>query len=168
MIHSGSQLVQLLWAIGYAVWLIGLKPQSGQVAVMGQALLAQALGLTAVFLQWGDAPVLGLVALAWLVCYIAARHFFTAFDEPLTRFLSDLWGYFAAAMVWVLSHWLLFYGVVSQPTLLLTVIGTSLGSIYYLEQNDRLSLGLRRQLMFLMLAVVTVVLVFSKWSNSAI
>ncbi|HSX43740.1 MAG TPA: hypothetical protein VLE69_00355 [Candidatus Saccharimonadales bacterium] len=168
MIHSGSQLVQLLWAVGYALWLIFLKPKSTQISVMGQALVAQTLGLTAVFLQWGAAPVVGLVGLSWLVCYVAARHFFTAFDEPFTRFLSDLWGYFAAALVWVLSHWLLFYGVIAQPTLLLTVIGTSLGSIYYLEHNDRLSLGLRRQLLFIMLAVVAVVLIFSKWTNSAI
>jgi len=168
MVHSGSQAVQLLWAVGYALWLILLKPRSSTVAIMVQALLAQTLGLTAVFLNWGAAPVIGLVPLSWLVCYVAARHFFTAFDEPMTRFFSDLWGYFAAAMVWVLSHWLLFYGVVAQPTLLLTVIGTSIGSIYYLEQNDRLSVLLRRQLVFLMLAVVVVVLIFSKWSNSSI
>jgi hypothetical protein len=168
MMNSGSQLIQLIWAVAYALWLIMLKPQSNTLAIGAQAFVGQLLGLSAIFLNFGDAPILVLVALSWLVCYLAARHFFTAFDEPMTRFLSDMWGYFAAALVWILSHWLLFYGKVAQPTLLLMVIGTSLASIYYLEQTDRLSVILRRQVLFLMIAVVIVVLIFSKWTNSAI
>lgn len=168
MIHSGSQLVQLIWTLLFAFWLLGLKPRSDQLSVTLQALVAQSLGLSAIFVQWGEASLYVLVLLAWLVCYMSARHFFTSFDEPLGRFLSSVWGYFAAALMWLLGHWLLFYGVVAQATLLLSVTSFGLASIYYLERTDRLSLGLRRQVVFVMIAVVMIVLVFSNWGDRTV
>ncbi len=165
MIHSGSQMVQLLWAIAYAGWLIILKPMSNTLGVVTQAFTGLCFGLTALFLQWPQAPLVALVIGAWVVCYSSARQFFTAYDEPMSRFLSNLWGFFGGAMVWVLWHWLLFYGVIAQPTLLLSVIGFSLASLYYLDQSDRLSLLLRRQLVFAMIAVIVIVLAFSDWGD---
>lgn len=165
MMHSGSMLMQLIWTAAYAAWLISIKPLSSQIGVSLQALIAQTLGLTAIFLQWGDAPIYTLVILAWVICYVAARQFFVGFEEPLTRFLSDVWGYFGAALVWLLGHWLLFYGVIAQPTLILTVIGFSLGGVYYLEKTDRLSVLLRRQLLFIMIAIIVIVIAFSHWDS---
>ncbi len=168
MIHSNSHLIQLLWAVTYGVWLIFVKPKSNTLAVGGQAFIAMFAGLTALFLNWGNAPIYGLVSVTWIICYSVARHFFAGFDEPLTRYLANTWAYFGAALVWVLSHWLLFYGTIAQPTLLLTVIGFSLATIYYLDQTDRLSILIRRQLVFVMLAVVTIVLVASNWGDKTI
>jgi hypothetical protein len=168
MTHSGSQAFQLIWAVSYALWLIFLKPKSDLLGVTMQALLAQTLGLTAIFLNWGSAPIYVLVLLAWTVCYVSARHFFTSFDEPLGRFLASYWSYFAAALIWILSHWLIFYGLIAQPTLLLSVIAFSLASIYYLEKTDRLSMMLRRQLIFVMIAVVVIVIAFSSWGDKTI
>jgi hypothetical protein len=133
-----------------------------------QAILAQMFGLMALFLGWGGANLAVIVLGSWVICYIAARHFFTSFDEPYMSLLSHSWGYFAAALTWVLGHWLLFYGVVAQPTLLLTVIGFGLATLYYLDQTDRLSLFLRRQFIFIMVAVIFVVLVFSDWGDKTI
>lgn len=167
MIHSGSQLAQLFWAIAYGVWLIVIKPRSDVLGITIQAMIALFAGLTAVFLNWSGSPAIGLMILAWLVCYSAARQFFTAFDEPLSRYLSDSWAYFGAATTWALSHWLLFYGPIAQPALLLSVIGFSLAGIYYLDHEDKLTLMLRRQLIFVMLAVVVIVLVFSNWGDKS-
>jgi len=166
MTHSTSQLLQLVWAFTYGVWLVALKPRSDMLSVSIQAVVALFVGLTAIFLNWGGA--LALVILAWLVCYSAARQFFTSFDEPLSRYLSDSWAYFGAALTWVLSHWLLFYGSIAQVTLILTVIGFSLASIYYLDHEDRLSVLLRRQLVFVMVAVIVIVLAFSNWGDKAV
>jgi hypothetical protein len=166
MTHSGSQAFQMLWAMSYAVWLLFIKPASSLFMVSVQAMLAQLLGLMALFLSWGDAPAAVLAIAAWAICYSCARHFFTSFEEPMTRFLSYLWGYFAAALVWLLSHWLLFYGLVSQATLLLSVIGFGLAGLYYLEKTDRLSILLRRQLVFVMIAIIVIVLAFSGWGNT--
>lgn len=168
MAHSSSQALQLFWAVIYGVWLVVIKPRSTIASVSVQALVSMFLGLTAVFLNWGEASTFILVILTWLVCYSAARHFFTSFDEPLSRYLANSWAYFGAALTWLLSHWLLFYGAISQPTLLLSVIGFSLASIYYLDHEDKLSTLLRRQLVFVMVAIVIIVLAFSNWGDKAV
>jgi len=168
MINSGSQAIHLIFAVAYAVWLIVLKPRSDQLSVMLQAMVGQTVGLFAIFLHWGDASLYILVGLVWVVTYSAARHFFASFEEPMSRFLSSFWGYFTAALTWLLGHWLIFYGVIAQPTLLISVIGFSLCSVYYLDRTDRLSMLLRRQLIFGMMAVVAIVLLFSGWGNKAV
>ncbi len=168
MTHSSSQLMQLVWATLYGVWLVVVKPRSDTLSVAWQALIGLFLGLTAIFLNWGGSSTFALVLLAWLVCYSSARHFFAAFDEPLSRYLANSWAFFGAALTWVLSHWLLFYGPIAQPTLLLSVIGFSLACIYYLDHEDKLSLLLRRQLVFVMLAIIMIVLVFSNWGDKAV
>jgi len=168
MLSTSSGLFQLLWAVLYGVWLIVIKPRSDTLGVSAQALIAQFVGLTAIFLYWGAVPTYVLMILAWLICYSSARHFFTSFDEPLTRYLSDAWAYFAAALTWILGHWLLFYGLIAQPTLLLSVISFSLAGVYYLDQTDRLSVLLRRQLIFVMIAIVIILLTFSNWGDKAV
>lgn len=168
MLSSGSGLIQLLWAALYGIWLIVIKPRSTTIGVSIQAFIAQFVGLAAVFIYWSDSSTYILMILVWLVCYSACRHFFTSFDEPLTRYLSDVWAYFGAALTWILGHWLLFYGFIAQPTLLLTVISFSLAGVYYLDQTDKLSVLLRRQLIFVMIAVVIILLTFSNWGDKAV
>ncbi len=168
MAQSSTSPWQILWAVAYGVWLLSIKPGSTTFMVSLQALIAQLAGFMALFLRWGDISTVGLVALSWVIAYASARHFFSTFDEPMVRLLSYLWGYFAASLVWVLSHWLLFYGVIAQPTLLLSVIGLTLCTLYYLEKTDRLSTLVRRQLIFVMTAVIIIVIVFSDWGDKAI
>jgi len=159
---------QLVWAAVYTVWLLLVKPSASLMGVSFQAGIAQLFGLLALYMTWGGAPTAVLVVGTWAVAYVSARHFFSAFEEPYTRFLSDAWAYFAATLAWVLSHWLLFYGFVSQPTLLLTILGYGLGAMYYLESSGRLGKLARRQFIFIMIAIVVVVLVFSDWGNKVV
>jgi len=168
MIQSGSMAWQLVWTIAYGVWLLVIKPTSAVLMVSLQAGIGQLLGLMALFLTWPSAPLSGLVLGSGGICYLAARHYFDSFDEPYNKFLSYLWGYFGAALVWVLGHWLLFYGVIAQPTLLLLVLGYGLGALYYLDHRDRLSLLLKREFIFIMVAIVVVVLAFSHWGNKIV
>jgi hypothetical protein len=168
MMHGNTAAWQLVWAVVYGIWLVFIKPGTSTFMTSLQAMVAQSFGLMALFIGWGGANLAVLVLGSWLICYLAARHFFTSFDEPYTPLLSQSWGYFSAALTWLLGHWLLFYGVIAQPTLLLTVIGFGLATLYYLDQTDRLSLFLRRQFIFIMVAVIFVVLVFSDWGDKAI
>ncbi len=168
MSSATSNFWQIIWAVLYGLWLILLKPGSSSLLVSLQAGVAQVAALMALFLAWGDAPAYALVASAWLICYLCARHFFASFDEPYAPLYSHAWGYFAAALVWILSHWLLFYGVLAQPTLLLVVIGYGLATLYYLDQDGRLSPGWRRQFVIMMVAIVAVVLTFSDWGDRAL
>ncbi len=168
MAHTHSASLQLLWAGLYMVWQVALKPGRSVLKVSSQAIVGQTYGLMALFIGWPAAPLVILVLGAWVVCYLAARHFLTGFDEPYISLYSHTWGYFAAALAWLTSHWLLFYNVVAQPTLLLTVLGFGLGGLIYLQEMDRLSILLRRQIVFIMIAVIVVVLVFSDWGDKIV
>lgn len=168
MADSASAIVQAMWVVLYIVWLLFIKPHSGLIMVSIQAGVGQLAALMAFYVAWPSAPLYGLVAANWAICYLAARHFFTSFEEKHTSLYAHLWGYFASVLVWVLGHWLLFYGVVSQPTLLLSVIGYGLATLYYLESTDKLSTLIRGQVILIMSAIVVVILVSSDWSDKAV
>lgn len=168
MSSTNVALWQVVWAAAYGIWLVFIKPGASMWQVSVQAAVGQITALSALFLLSGEMSIYVLVVMAWAICYLSARHFFSSFDEPYALMYSHTWGYFAAAMTWVLAHWLLFYNVLSQPTLLLTVIGYGLASLYYLDQNDRLSSTWRRQFVLMMIAIVAIVLTFSDWGDKAI
>jgi hypothetical protein len=168
MDHADAAAVQLMWAALYAGWLLFLKPRSDMLAVSAQAFIGQLAGLMALFNAWPDGSIFGLVLLTALICCISARHFFDSFDEPYSKMLSYLWGYFAGALVWVLGHWLLFYGFVAQPTLLLTTIGYGLAALYYFDHNGKLNVLLRRQFVFVMLAIIIVIIMLSDWGDKVV
>jgi hypothetical protein len=170
MVHSnGHAWLQLLWAILYGVWLIAIKPGNSLVMISVQAMIAQFCALTALFLVWGSQPLYVLVFSAGLICYLCARHFFESYDEQYTKLLSYVWAFFGAALVWLLGHWLLFYhNIIAQPTLLLCTVGYGLAALYYLDHHERLTPMLRRQFIFIMLAIVVVVLAFSDWGGKVV
>lgn len=168
MVHSESQVWQLIWVLAYGLWLVVIKPRSSSAMISVQAMIALLCGLMALSIGWDAAPLYALVFLTGLICYISAHHFFDSFDEPYTRLLSYLWAYFGAALTWVLGHWLLFYGIVSQPTLLLVSLGYGLAALYYLDHHDRLSTGVRRQIIFVLVAIVGIVIAFSDWGNKIV
>jgi hypothetical protein len=159
MVNSDSQLLQLIWAGAYAFWLLVIKPASGPMMVSIQAMTGLFLGLSAIFLEWGDSPLYWMVAAAAIVCYLSARHFFDSFEEPYAKLLSYLWSFFAAALTLVLGHWLLFYGAIAQPTLLLVAVGYGLAALYYLDHHDKLSRLVRIEIMATTCAIVIAVIV---------
>jgi hypothetical protein len=165
MIQTPDALWQFMLAVAYGGWLLLIKPRSDTFSVSLQALVAQVMGVTALMAVWSDQPTAVLVVSASAICYISARHFFSGFEEPRAPLFAHSWGYFGAALSWILSHWLLFYGPIAQPAVLLAVIGFGLGALYYLEQVDRLPAYARRQLIFLTVAAVAVVLVLTDWGN---
>lgn len=171
--NTSVQAIQLIWGAMYAVWLLVVKPKTSFLGTATQAFVAQLFGLSAIFIAWGASPLFVLVLATWLVCYASARHFFTGFDEPYASFLAHVWGYFGASLVWLSGHWLRFYpnqgsGFIAQPSLLLNVLAFGLASLYYLEKTDRLSVFLRRQFIFIMIAVVVIIIAFSGWSDKTI
>lgn len=159
MVHTDSQLMQLVWAASYVVWLLLIKPAASPFMVSAQAMLGLLFGLSAVFIEWGGSPLYWLVLSTAVVCYLSARHFFDSFDEPYAKLLSYLWAYFAAALTWVLGHWLLFYGILAQPTLLLVAVGYGLIVLYYLDHNDKLSKLVRVEILVTTCAIVVAVTV---------
>lgn len=168
MTQTGSAWAQIAWAVLYGIWLLAVKPGSSVPMVTAQAFIGQFAALSALYLTWTNGPVWGLTLLSGLFCFLAARHFLDAFDEPYAKMLAFVWGYFGAALAWLTAHWLLFYRGVAQPTLLLSTVGYGMAVLYYLDHNDRLSKGVRRQFIFIMLAIVVVVLAFSDWGDKVV
>lgn len=168
MVNTDSLAAQAIWAALYAVWLLLIKPASGSAMVAVQAGIGQLAGLSALYLAWADGPIFAITLLSGLFCFLAARHFLDTFDEPYARMLAYTWGYFGAALAWVLSHWLLFYHSVAQPTLLLCTLGYGLAVLYYLDHNDRLSKGVQRDIFAIMFVIVLVVLVASDWGDKVV
>jgi len=163
-----QQSWQLFWAVCYGIWLILIKPRSSTFWSAIQAGAGQLLGLASIYTLWGRSSLFVLVIATWAVCYLSARHFLSSFDEPLTSMISHAWGYFGAALAWVLGHWLLYYGLISQPMLILSVLGAGIATLYYLENNDRLSIFVRREILLVMSAVIIVILLFSSWGDKAV
>jgi hypothetical protein len=165
---SNVTWLQILWVVLYSGWLLLIKPRSTELWIGIQALIAQTMALISIFLVWNEASETGLTFAVWGVTYLCARHFLGAFDEAMARGSAYAWAFFAAALTWLSSHWLLYYKVVSQPALILTVIGYGMAAMYYLQHTDRLKTGVRRQFVFLMIAIVLFILVFSDWSGEII
>jgi hypothetical protein len=168
MTHTSSETMKLLYAVVYAAWLLVIKPSSTIFTVSVQAFIGQFFALMALYLVWGNGPLIGLTALTGLICFLTARHFMEAFDEPYAKLLSYIWGYFGAALAWLVSHWLLFYGIISLPTLLISCIGYGIAGLYYLDHFDKLYKGLKAQFVLVMIAIVAVVLIFSDWGDKVV
>lgn len=167
MSHGSSVTYRLLWTAVYAAWLLFIKPASQTLMIGLQAFIGQLFALSALYLAWASGPIYGLTLLTGLICYLAARHFIDSFDEPYAKLLAYMWGYFGAALAWLLSHWLLYFRNISMPTLLLSVLGYGISALYYLDHNDKLNKGLKRQFVVVMVAVVIVVIAFSDWGWSS-
>lgn len=168
MAQAPSVAWQFIWLIVYELWLIYIKPKSKIFWTTVQAGLGQFVGLTAVYLLWGRSSLVVLVIVSWIICYSAGRHFFSSFDEPLSSMLSHIWAYIAAAMTWVLGHWLLYYGFLAQPVLLLSILSYGLGALYYLENFDKLSILVKREILLIMSTVIIVIVLFSSWGDKTI
>jgi hypothetical protein len=159
---------QLFWTALYMGWLVWLKPKSDVLSVSAQAMLGQLLGLTVLYLKFGDAGLVLLVAGTWVITYLAARHFLTSFEESRASLLAHVWAYFSAGLAFILGHWLLFYGSVPQILILLTTIGYGSAALYYLDASERLTPRFRRQLLAIMCAILLIVIVLSDWTGSTV
>jgi hypothetical protein len=159
---------QLFWTLAYIGWLVRLKPRYDVLSVSAQAMVGQLLGLSVLFIKFGDSSIVGLVAGTWLITYLAARHYLTSFEEPHGPLLAHIWAYFSACLAFILAHWLLFYGSIAQIIVILTTIGYGLAALYYLDATDRLSRNLQKQLMGGMLAILLIILLFSNWTGATL
>lgn len=168
MANTGVAWWQLFWTALYIGWLTWLKPKSDVLSVSTQAMIGQLLGLSILYLKFGDTSLFVLVGTTWIIAYLSARHFFTSFEEPQSSLLSDIWGLFAASLAFVLGHWLLFYGTIAQITVLLTTIGYGLAALYYLDSADKLTSPLKRQLMVFMFFILLIVIVLSDWKGRTV
>ncbi len=168
MSQTDEPWIQIFWAALLVVWQVGIKPLKTTFGVSVQAITGQAYALAAFYIAWPDAHLAWVVIATGSICYLSARHFLANFDEVFAPLYANVWGYFAASLAWVSAHWLLYYGTIAQPVLLLCVLGFGLGGLYYLQEVDKLSDYLRRQILVIMIAIVVVVFLFSDWGSKIV
>lgn len=159
---------QLFWTLLYGLWLVWLKPRYDVLSVSAQAMIGQLLGLSLLYLKFGDSSIVGLVAGTWIITYLSARHFLTSFEESASALLAHIWAYFSASLAFILGHWLLFYGTIAQIIVILTTVGYGLAALYYLDATEKLSKVLQRQMIAIMLAILAIVMIFSNWTGSTL
>ena len=115
--QGGRSQQELLFLQGvivviYIAWLLFLKPRSGRVAVLSQALVAQFMAIAALFSVAYTLPAWVAVAAMWIVGYIAARHALNTYEETDVTLLSLLWGFVVAELGWLAYHWTIAYSII--------------------------------------------------------
>lgn len=168
IIYSPTLLFQAAWVFIFEVWLLFIKPGSSNLSVTIQALAAQTLGLTSLFLAFNTGSMAFYILAVWVICYFSARHFLGIFEEQHGGLISSVWAFLSASLMWVLAHWLLFFGPVAQPAVLISVIGFGLAGLYYLDQSDRLATAVQRQIILAMMALIFIIIVFSDWGDKTV
>ena len=154
----------IAWTLLFAVWLVFLKPLSSGLAMASQALLAQAVGISALYAHYSTWNPVYLVVLTWLVCFGAAMHFLTSFEDDVNRSLTHVWALFGAEMSVILNHWIIVYNaVVPQIALILGLVGYALAIGHYTHKTKGLRAGVRQQLVVFTLGIIILVIVFSDW-----
>jgi len=161
--NTSSLLTKLILTALYVVWMLFIKPGSSSILVGIQAMIAQLVAMIALFGEFSDMSIMGLVILTWLICYSVARHFFSSFEEPKGRILAHIWGLFSAELAWILSHWTLGYGPLPQIALVLTVVGYSFAVSYYMKSSRGLSNSQKNQFIIVTTAMIIIVALFSEW-----
>ena len=165
IIESDTLSVQIAWTAWYVLWLTYIKPKSSTVMMSIQAAAGQFLGLSALLHFSDRIPELTVLALAWVIGVVSARHFISSYEEPWMQPMSYIWGLFVAQLTWVLYRWLLVYVFVPQIAIIVTVIGYALGSIYHGYKQDTLKIGFMRQQVIMTIVLLLVVIVLGDWQG---
>lgn len=155
---------QLLWVLGYIVWLVLIKPSESILLVSLQAFIGQFLGLTALYLIWSDGPIWGLTVMTAIICYISARHFLNSFKEPYSNLIIFFWTYVGASLSWLTSHWLIYYKVFSQPVMLLSILGYGLAIVYYLDHYKKLKKFSKWEIIGVFILSLIIIIFYSNWT----
>lgn len=168
LVSTDNEWLRLIYTTAWVAWLLYIKPKTSALMVSLQAFLGQALALVMLYTTFDDWRSSLLVLTTGAICFFAAYHFFQSFEEQHMQLLAYVWGYFGAMLAWILSHWMLFYGLVAQIALILTVIAFGLGALYYLDHFDKLSALVRRQIIFIMIATLLIITIKSDWGDKLV
>ena len=130
---SGDLAIQIALTALYIVWLLGLKPRSKRAYINAQAAVGLLFGIGATVQISPSLPVSVVVVLSWIVGYATARHALSARHESHINFLSLLWGFVVAEIMWLSYHWTIGYQI--GQSLQLAQIVVIIGAISFLAER---------------------------------
>lgn len=113
----GAPWLQVMLSVGYAIWILLIKPSSKQIYIATQAGVAVFAGTTALAISAYNTDSIVFVIGMWVIGYVAARHVLMSYDEPSTGLMSALWGLVLAELGWLASHWLYAYTLPNSANL---------------------------------------------------
>lgn len=128
--------VHILLMVGYAIWLIVIKPKSSGVFNIIQALTAILLGTTtaSIFAAITDSAV--LVLATFLIGFAASHHVLVQNGDHDAIYSSLVCGLIFAEVSWLSYSWLILYTIgttgicVSQLSLILCVLAYTYFQVY--------------------------------------
>ncbi|HSE61697.1 MAG TPA: hypothetical protein VLA88_05380 [Candidatus Saccharimonadales bacterium] len=160
--------LKLLITLGYAAWLLMLKPRSNAQGVMLQAGVAQFASLVVLF-HFYRLPEFVVLLGCWAIGYIAARHVVSNYEEPHIELMSALWGLVLAQLGWLAWRWTVAYHLgplpimVPQIALIMLVVGFCAARMYHANKHDRMTPPMLRGTAIFGAVLLAVILIFSPW-----
>lgn len=132
---SGHLAVQLLLTALYIVWLLFIKPRSKRSYVAMQAAIGLVAGISAIIQVSPSLPSSVVVLIAWMVGYSVTRHVLSVEHETHINFLSLVWGFVVAEIMWLGFHWTIGYAVgsvlqLSQLAIIIAVLSFLAERVY--------------------------------------
>jgi len=167
--QTASTIVAFLWVALYSGWLLFLKPRSLELWVGLQSFWAQFIGFIALFMipSLVQQPFV-FCALAWLIAWSSARHFFSNYEEPHYRSLGLAWGFLIVQLTWISLHWIQYYSIsdirITATTLIIGILAASFGSIYHTYKKGSLHRGLLLENALFAVALLAVILSTAQWT----
>lgn len=157
--------------IGYAVWLILIKPRSSTSFTIVQALSALLLGTTtaSIFAAITDSTV--LVAATFLITFAAVHHVLIQNDDRDASFISLVCALFASEISWLSYSWLILYTIgktgicISQLSIILCVLAYTFFEIYaeIAKRGNKLKFAnIALPVLFSLLVVIVLIVGFSQ------
>lgn len=110
----GDIVTQIVLTVLYAAWLLLLKPRSKKGGVTAQAFVGLVFGIAAIVQVSPGLPASVAVLLGWIVGYAAARHVLSVQHESHINFLSLVWGFVIAEIMWLSYHWTIGYEIIGS------------------------------------------------------
>lgn len=163
-----SLFPRLAWFGFYVLWVAYIKARSNQTGMIVQGVLAQAITISALIYNDPTQSLGSLTLGIWLVAFFSARHILSAFNEDHAPALAHVWALFAIQISWVLAHWQIWFWVVPQIVLLLTILLSVLSAIYGLHKHERLSAAVLRQISASTGIVIIAIIILSDWQDKTI
>ena len=134
---EGDLPTQLALTALYVAWLLFLKPRSKRAYIASQAAVGLIFGIAAVVQISPGLPASAVVILSWIVAYSAARHVLSVQHETHINFLSLLWGFVVAEIMWLSYHWTIGYTI--GNSLMLSQVVIVIGVLSFLAERIYIS-----------------------------
>ena len=131
---TGSLVTQIILTVLYAVWLLFIKPRSRRSFVAAQAFIGLVIGIAALVQVSPGLPA-EVVLASWLIAYSAARHILSVRHETHLNFLSLMWAFIVAEIMWLTYHWTIGYAIgstlkLAQVTIIIAALGFLAERVY--------------------------------------